>query len=382
MILGVNGIRLIGMRTGVGRCIEAILRCMGELTHPFSEVRVYTPEPLDDSVKLPACAQNVVLPSTLPLGLWEQFVLPRAHGAKNLLLCPSYVVPVLARCPTLLIHHGSYEGYPQAFPGWPRTKARVMYQLSARRATLISTVSEHSKRDIIRFYKIPPAKIHVIPEGVDTILFRPIADRRFLANWRISMFGADVPFMMYVGKPTKRRNLPALLKAFGLLKKANEIPHKLLLVGTDLPGSPIQPAIAKLDLADEVFTVGFADHQDIAVAYNASELLVYPSSYEGFGMPVLEAMACGTPVIALNNTAFPEFAGGIAHLLENAEVTTLKEGIVTVLSDPQRRAQMSMEGPKRAAAYDWRRVTQRYIALLCRLSVCRTERAFVGCVQG
>src|SRR5256885_7515421 len=105
-------------------------------------------------------------------------------------------------------------------------------------------------------------------------------------------------------------------------------------------------------------------HEELVLAYNATDLLIYPSSYEGFGMPVLEGMACGTPVIALNNTAFPEFAGGVAHLLENAAVPTLRQGILAVLHDPAWRQRMAQEGPKRAAAYDWRIVTQKYLDLM------------------
>ena len=140
-ILGVNGIRIRGLRTGVGCAIEAILNCMGHVEHPFSEVRVYTPKPLDDWIELPACAHSVVLDSGLPYGVWEQVTLPRAHGPTHLLFCPSYVVPLCARCPILLVHHGSYEGYPQAFPLHLRIKARVINQLSARAATLISTLA-------------------------------------------------------------------------------------------------------------------------------------------------------------------------------------------------------------------------------------------------
>src|ERR1700747_2092426 len=95
--------------------------------------------------------------------------------------------------------------------------------------------------------------------------------------------------------------------------------------------------------------------------YNAADLFVYPSSYEGFGMPVLEAMACGTPVIALDNTAFPEFAGGVACLLPDAQVSTLETGIADLLADSLRRERMAVDGPRRAAEYDWRVVTQRYL---------------------
>jgi glycosyltransferase involved in cell wall biosynthesis len=337
---------------------------MGELEHPFREIRVYTPRPLEAGVLLPPGAHNVVLPSTLPFGLWEQVVLPRTHGGAGLLLCPSYVVPLLAGCPTLLIHHGSYEGYPEAFPWWTRTRARIIYTVSARRATGIATVSEHSRREMVKYYGIGPDKVRVIPAGVDTRIFRPIADSRVKSQWRISTFGEDVPFLLYVGKPTKRRNLPSLIRAFGLLKLQHAIPHKLLLVGTALPGTPFQHVVTQLGLEREVFTLGFARHDQIALAYNAADLLVYPSSHEGFGMPVLEAMACGTPALALNNTAFPEFAGGIAHLVEDAEVETLSSGMARALDDTTWRARASQEGPLRAAFYDWRPITRQYISLM------------------
>src|SRR5262249_36775203 len=104
------------------------------------------------------------------------------------------------------------------------------------------------------------------------------------------------------------------------------------------------------------------------LVYNAADLLVYPSSYEGFGMPVLEGMACGTPVIALNNTAFPEFAGGVAHLLDNADVPTLMAGILALLDNQEARTRMSSAGPKRAASYDWRVVARRYFDLMIPLA--------------
>jgi glycosyltransferase involved in cell wall biosynthesis len=365
MILGVNGIRLVGKRSGVGRCIEAVLRCMAEMDHPFGEFRVYSPMPIDEEVVLPSCAKNIVLPSPLPLAMWEQLVLLHAHGNKDLLFCPSYVIPLLARCPTLLIHHGSYEGYPRAFSWWTLNKARVAYSLSAKRATIVCTVSEHSKRDMVRFYGMNPEQIHVIPDGVDTQLFRPTQDRECLAKWRARIFGSDVPYIVYVGKPVERRNLSALIKAFGLLKRKHGIPQKLLIAGADLPGtSPFRQVMAREGLTKDVFSLGYVNHREMPLLYNSADLLVYPSSYEGFGMPVLEAMACGTPVIALNNTAFPEFAGGVAHLLENAEVPTLAQGIDRVLSDPALRQRISQDGPRRAAAYDWHLIAKRYLELM------------------
>lgn len=368
MILGINGIRLVAKRSGVARCIEALLRSFGELEHPFSKVRVYTPQPLPDDIYLPPPAENVVLTSKLPLAAWEQISLLRAHGEKDLLLCPSYVSPLAARCPTFLIHHGSYEGYPQAFDWWTLNKARAIYSFSAKRATGLSTVSEYSKRDMVRYYGIDPKKINVVPCGVDTRTFRPNDDPVELSEWRTKVFGEDVPFIVYVGKPTERRNLSALIRAFAELKKEG-YPHKFLLCGASLPGtSPFRKVIIELGLEKEVVVLDYVTHDEMPLVYNAASLFIYPSSYEGFGMPVLEAMACGTPVIALDNTAFPEFAGGIAHLLKDAKVETLKAGMADVLGDPAWQQQMAQDGPKRAAAYDWRIITRRYLDLMLPLA--------------
>ncbi len=368
VILGINGIRLVVARSGVARCLENLLRCLGELDHPFTDVRVYSPLPLPEDIVLPPMARSVVAPSRLPHGLWEQIVLPRVHGPDGVLLCPSYVVPLTARCPTFLIHHGSYEGYPQAFSWWTRRKTHLMYALSAWRASRVSTVSEYSRRDMVRYYRMSPARIAVIPEGVDTARFRPLSDPAALEGWRQQRVGGRFPFLAYVGKPTERRNLSALIRAFGRLKEEG-LPHRLVMAGAALPGtSPFARVITDLGLEREVVVMDHLTHEEIVLLYNAADLLVYPSSYEGFGMPVLEAMACGTPVIALDNTAFPEFAGGIASLLPDARVSTLADGIRAVLSDAGLRERMRREGPERAAAYDWRLITRRYLDLLIPLA--------------
>jgi glycosyltransferase involved in cell wall biosynthesis len=369
MILGINAIRLVVARSGVARCIEALLRSLDELDHPFSEIRVYTPSALDSATYLPRGAVNVVLPTRFSYAFWEQVTLPRAHGRRGLLLCPSYVLSVTARCPTFLIHHGSYEGYPRAFGWWKLNKARAVYALSAWLATRVSTVSEYSRRDMQRFYRVPLERIHVVPEGVDTRQFKPMDDTVALSRWRAAVLGDDVPYIAYVGKPTERRNLSALIRAFAQLRAKWNVPHQLLIVGADLPGtSPFRKVIAELGLERDVTIVGHASHQEMVYVYNAASLFIYPSSYEGFGMPVLEAMACGAPVIALDNTAFPEFAGGVAHLLPDAREETLVEGMRYVLNNPELRRRMAVEGPRRAAAYDWRLITRRYLDLMIPLA--------------
>jgi glycosyltransferase involved in cell wall biosynthesis len=362
--LGVNGIRLVTPISGVARYIENILRCWGEMDHPFSDVRVYTPAPLGQQVKIPPSYHNIVIPSRAPYWFWEQSHLARAHGRDGVLFCPSYVAPLRTKAPILLIHHGSYEAYPQAFGWWTRQKSFYAYMLSARRADRLVTVSEQSKRDMVRFYGLPASKIHVIPDGIDPSIFRPIKDQAVLSAFRKRVLGEDSPFILYVGKPVRRRNVPAMLQAYARLLTTGRTTHRFLLIGCDLPGISIAPLVRDLGLERHVTLVGHASHETIALAYNASSLLVYPSSYEGFGMPVLEAMACGTPVIALRNTSFLEFADGVAHLAEKGDVETLFHAMDQVLHDAPSRERMARTGVVRAQAYDWRIIAKRTMGLL------------------
>ncbi len=167
-----------------------------------------------------------------------------------------------------------------------------------------------------------------------------------------------------VGRLSARRNLPNLLAAFAALKRERALPHKLVLIGTALAGMVIEPTIAKLGLGPHVVQIGYLAHEEIALAYNACALFVYPTAYEGFGMPVLEALACGAPVVALNRTSVPEFAEGVASLLSDGEVETLRRGIERLLTDTESREQLRRDGPERAAAYDWEIVTRRYLELM------------------
>jgi glycosyltransferase involved in cell wall biosynthesis len=243
-------------------------------------------------------------------------------------------------------------------------RARVSHTLSARSATHIFTVSEHSKRDILRFYGVPESKVEVIHNGVDTELFRPPEDPKAGVEVRRELFGEDVPFILYVGKLTRRRNLEGLTEAFARVRGHHGGRHRLLFVGFELAGSTVLEAARRCGVESSVHALPHVDHRRLASIYGAAELLAYPSSYEGFGLPVLEAMACGTPALALDATAFPEFAAGAAELLPDARTDTLEAGLDRLLGDADLRERLRREGPRRAARFDWRRVTARYVEAL------------------
>lgn len=370
MILGIDGHRLLGQRNGVGRVLEALLRHLARQTHPFEEIRLYSPLSLPADLDLPMPIRQVVFGESLPRSLWQQVALAWAHGQASPLVCPSYVVPLAARCPTLLIHHGSYEGLPGAFSWWRQARARLLHSWSARCATLVVTVSEHSRRDILRFYGVPEEKVVVIPNGVDPRVFYPSRSPEGLASWRKDHLGADVPFVLYVGKPTRRRRLESLTEAFARFLEATSAPHYLVFAGFDLEGTSILETARRRGVASRVISVGHVDQGRLATIYNAAQMMIYPSLYEGFGLPVLEAMACGTPAVALDSSAFREFAQGVALLLPDAEAGTLTEAMVCLARDGAKRREMGRAGVERSRSYSWGSITSRYIEVLAELDNC------------
>jgi glycosyltransferase involved in cell wall biosynthesis len=363
MDLAVNGLRLVGKRYGVGRYIEYLLSHWGTMSHPFSRIVVYTPEPIDlDLGKYPTIEHRIV-PTRFSHGYWEQVVLARLQRQHSLLFCPSYVAPILSRGKIVLTHLGSYEAMPSAFPLIERWKSRLLYQFSAQRADLIITVSESSKKDIAGFYKIPPEKIRVIYLGVDP-LFRPILDRDVIASTRQRYFGPDRPYILFVGKLSARRNIPELVSAFAELKRSQNIPHGLLLVGPDSVGHNVSRLAKIYGVELDVIHQEFASHEDLVNIYNAAALFIYPSSYEGFGIPVLEAMACGVPTITLRNSSFLEFAAGTVYLASDGTKDELVKAMDAMLGSAELQAKMRQDGPRRAQDFGWASIARQTMRIL------------------
>lgn len=364
MRLGVNGLRLTGRRLGVGRYVEYLLRYWPTLQHPFEEICVYTPEPLTEPLPLEDPVRLRLLGPRMPAGVWEHLVLPLRKPRDDLFFCPSYVVPLLTRSrPLVVTHLGSYEAIPGAFPWWERTRAHALFRHSCRRADVVITVSESSRRNIIRFYGIAEERIRVIPLGVDD-LFQPLADERRLELRRHGYFPDGRPYILFVGKLSARRHIPELVEGFARLVRRAHLPHGLVLIGPDSSERNTQRLAARLGVEERVVHRPFASHAELVEAYNAAELFIYPSEYEGFGIPVLEAMACGTPAITLDNSAFPEFAGGVAHFARDGSAEGLAEAMEMVLFSAEIRERARREGPRRADAYRWRDIARRTMDLL------------------
>jgi len=290
--------------------------------------------------------------------LWQQIALPMAlaRGGFDLLHAPGYVAPLLAPLPVVLT---LYDTLALSHPGLctvgNRWHYRFMVPLSARRAAAVIVPSETTRRDVERFMPWATARIRVIPLGVDkrfSVLQDEAATRRLQTT-----YGLTGPYILFVGGLEPKKNLARLIGAFHLLKQRRDLPHRLVLAGApSWDRSDVERAIRETGLGEAVLLPGFVPPDLLPALYRGAELFVFPSLYEGFGLPPLEAMACGTPVIVSDRGALPEIAGPGALAVNPLMTSDIAEAMESVLTQCDVRTELIARGLRRAAEFSWDRV--------------------------
>lgn len=259
-------------------------------------------------------------------------------------LCPSKIV--------VTIHDLIHERYPDFYPPGIVKRFRVVVPLTVRRASAIITDSEYSKRDIVRRYRVAPEKVTVALCAADSI-FQPIHDEGRLAAVR-ARYGTGETFLLCVGSIERRKNLRALIAAYVKLRQADTTRAKLVLVGSEgwLNDDIFTAARDSGYDGDLVFT-GYIPAEDLVALYNAATVFVYPSLFEGFGMPPLEAMACGTPVVTSNASSLPEVVGEAALTVDPHDIEALAKAMAMALGNEALRSELGNRGLRRAAEFSW-----------------------------
>ena len=294
--------------------------------------------------------------------LWTHGVLPwrAARTGADLLHVPANVIPVLPPCKTVVtILDAIIFRSPAIFPRWQRTYAHLFVPLSARRAQTILTISEQSKRDIVQYTKVPADKVVVtyLAAGPE---FQPVAAAE---RARVRQTYQLNEFVLTVGALEPRKNLLRLLQAFAQLRAGG---YPGLLVHAGPKGwqyEDIMAEIARLDLQDAVRFLGRVPLEDLVGLYNSAQMFVYPSLYEGFGLPVLEAMACGCPVITSNVSSLPEVAGDAAILLDPYNVEELAAAMQQLWTDQGAAERLAQRGLGQAHKFSWERCAQETLAV-------------------
>lgn len=288
---------------------------------------------------------------------WEQISLPLAAAGERLALLHAlaFVRPVLARCPVVLtIYDMSFMRMPERFPAFQRHYLRLMTGYSARHADAITVISQSTKDDVIEFCGVAPERIAVVYCGVDE-QFRPLGAAA-IEQFRASK-GLPERFILYLGTIEPRKNVAQIVRSFAALPAAGR--PKLVIAGAKGWGyDDVYAAAEQSGVRGDIIFTGYVAQHELPLWYNAAELFVYPSHYEGFGLPVAEAMACGTPAITSNVSSLPEVAGNAALTVAPADTRALTAAIAQALSDAPLRAQMKERGLTQAARFSWRRVAE------------------------
>lgn len=288
--------------------------------------------------------------------LWNHVVLPRRarESRVDILHMPANFAPLKAPCPTVVtIHDTAVMDRPGEFTWWLRNFARFALPLAAKKAHRVLTVSEASKRDIVRVLRIPPEKVTVTYNGICGE-FRRLPPEELLRTRRLYALNR---YILSVGTLEPRKNMLRLLRAFARLRTTMAVPDiELIHVGPKgWAYQQIFEEVTRLGIRNSVRFLGVVPREDLVGIYNGAEVFVYPSLYEGFGLPVLEAMSCGCPVIASNISAIPEVTGETAVLIDPLSESEIFTAMRLISQDHFKAEQMRQAGLVRAQLFSWKR---------------------------
>lgn len=313
---------------------------------------------------------------------YEYSVLPvRARWEHvDVLFSPSFTTPLrLGYRSVLTIHDVQHEDLRADNPSLEQTVFRHIFRRAAQSATHILTVSEHAKRRIVACYNVPPERVAVTPESADPVYFIPVSTDE-IARVR-SAYGLRAPYILAVGQIHPHKNLNALIDAFVTLRQTHGSTAQLVLVGA-FKGAAValQQRIRAEGLASEVILTGWVPDADLPALYQGAIVYVLPSRYEGFGVPVLEAMASGTPVITTTATALPEVAGDAALLVGPDDGAGLVTALRRVLDDEALRTELIGRGAARARHFSWQETARGTLAVLQQVGESARGRKLRGAV--
>ena len=301
--------------------------------------------------------------------VWEQFTGPAAarKAGIDLFHVPYFAPPLFPRTPTVVTIHDVIPLRLPAYQAGTMVKAYMrLVAHAAHNATLIITVSQHARQDMMDALHLPAEHICVTYEAAGDE-YKPITDPSLLAQAR-ARYGVGERYIFYLGGLDQRKNVPQLVRAFAHLYKQLEQPDLQLLISgnPDKQKGPFfpdpRPIAAELGVSDQVI-YRFVEDQDKPAMYSGASLYVFPSLYEGFGLPPLEAMSCGAPVVCSNRTSLPEVVGDAAITLDPDDTQALVEAMRSVLTDSTLRDDLRARSLQRATQFSWRKTATETLAV-------------------
>lgn len=246
---------------------------------------------------------------------------------------------------------------------------------AARNASAIITISQSSKRDIVNYLKVKPEKIHVIYPGYDNVIYNAQENNKETKIAKMKL-GIEGNYILYAGTLQTNKNIPRLIEAFKLLKLHKQIAHKLVLAGKPSAGyDDILRAVRSSYWSKDIILTGYVPAELLPGLIKGADVFVFPSLYEGFGIPPLEAMACGVPVITSNISSLPEVVGDAGILVNVYDVTGLADSIYWIISDEKLRLDLRQKGLERVKLFSWERAGREFLQVLELVGTHRDNRA-------
>lgn len=340
---------------GIGTYIRNILAELPQLDRSTEFVVLCRPEESGITSTLGPNFRAVIEPAR-PYSVSEQVRLPLALARERVQLLhePHYVLPALTGCRSVVtIHDCIHLMFPQYLPNrLARPYARGSMWVATRKADRILTVSEASKRDILRFFDVPTERITVVPNAIDARFLAP-PDEAHVERVR-QRYQLDHPFALYVGNIKPHKNIDRLIDAFGRVRASGIDDLRLIIIGDELSKYPaLRQGVHRHRLDKHVRFFGFQPIDTLSVFYRLAQVFVFPSLYEGFGLPPLEAMACGTPVVTSNVSSLPEVCGDAAVLVDPTDPQAIADGLIRAATDETLRAHLVARGLARARRFSW-----------------------------
>lgn len=362
MRIGIDATSLPPQPVGAGNYIIQLIRALSAL-EPEDEYVIFAQKRGRALIDLPTSKRfhwQVVEDMTPAIRLmWEQTVLPRLSSKAKIDVLHSlhYTRPLWLDCASVVTFHDmTFFLYPHLHTRSKRIFFPLATRLSARKAKAIIADSENTRQDIIRVLGVPEDKVFKVLLGVDPS-FRPIKDSALKKRIGEHYHLPD-KFILYLGMVEPRKNLPLLVRAYKeLVERGSE--HHLVVAGRfGWMYEDILRLVEQFGLKNRVHFTGYISQNDLPVIYNLARVFVYPTLYEGFGLPPLEAMACGVPVITTNVASLPEIVDDAGVLIEPDDQEALVNALERVLNDREISAELATKGPVRAAEFTWERTAR------------------------
>jgi glycosyltransferase involved in cell wall biosynthesis len=346
---------------GIGTYIRNLLRQLARSDRETDYVLLTAQADLDVAAQLGPNFRTVLEPSP-NYSLREQIHVPWVlrRERPDVFHAPHYVLPPAITCRSVVtIHDCIHLMFPQYLPNKAAyAYARASMWAAVKRSNCILTVSEASKRDILHFFNVAPEKIVVAYNAIDDHFWLTPPEAE-VSRTR-ERYQLDHQFVLYVGNIKPHKNLVRLIEAFDELRRTGFEDLKLLIIGDEISKLPsLRRSVHGHKLHKHVRFLGYVSDDTLRALYRLASVFVFPSLYEGFGLPPLEAMASGTPVVTSNQSSLPEVTGDAAVLVDPYDVASIVDGIRRVLTDPVLAADLRRRGPERAREFSWARSVEK-----------------------